>query len=113
MKGNIHDLIPDTLPEEITNILYLANNIRIERIISSGQYSPEDFWYDQEENEWVMLLEGSATIAFDDATEINLQKGDYMLVPRHKKHRVAFTSQNPKCIWLAIFFTDEINHSSI
>jgi len=101
---NIYEHIPENLPSEITDVLLSSGNIRIERIISAGQTSPEEGWYDQQQNEWVVLLEGLANIAFEDGTEVSLKRGDYLLIPAHTKHKVTFTSSDPKCVWLAIFY---------
>ena len=79
-----------------------SKNVKIERIISTGKTTAEDTWYDQEEDEWVMLLQGKATLLFFDNSSINLQAGDYLLIKSHLKHRVTFTSFEPPCIWLAI-----------
>lgn len=81
-------------------------DIRIERIVSTGQQSPADgSWYDQESHEWVVLLEGEAVLAFETKTEtVTLQKGDYLYIPPHCRHKVLQTSQKPPCIWLAIHF---------
>ncbi len=109
---NFFENLPDTSKDEITQILAKSNNFRMERIISEGQSSPPDFWYVQEENEWVMILEGDAEIEFadslDDSTSVKLIKmesGDYILIPALKKHRVKSTSQAQKTIWLAVFFS--------
>jgi cupin 2 domain-containing protein len=90
--------------EEITNILIEGKNTRIERIISSGQITPADFWYDQNQHEFVMVLQGEAKILFDDNQEKFFKQGDYLVIGKHVKHRVIYTSSNPKCIWLAIFY---------
>jgi cupin 2 domain-containing protein len=104
VKKNIFDLIPDTLSEELTNTIIRSDKVRIERIVSSGQTSPRKGWFDQDENEWVILLEGYAGITFDDTNEIILIPGDYLFIPAHKKHKVTFTSKSRKSVWLAIFF---------
>lgn len=104
MKENIFDLIPVTLPEELTHVIHSAKNIRIERIVSQGHTSPEHGWYDQDENEWVILIDGFAGITFEDTSEILLDKGDYLFIPAHKKHKITFTTKKRKSVWLAIFF---------
>ncbi|MBW6489829.1 MAG: cupin domain-containing protein [Lentimicrobium sp.] len=76
--------------------------IRIEKIISSGHTTPKGKWYDQDEDEWVILVQGQATILFFDNEEVNLKAGNYLLIPKHRKHRVTHTSDSPPCIWLAI-----------
>jgi cupin 2 domain-containing protein len=102
---NIFDSLPDKLPGEIFETLIEKNNIKIEKIISSGQSSPEGFWYDQDKNEWVILLSGTAVLLFEnDKEEKILKPGDYVFIPAHLKHRVNWTDINQKSIWLAIFF---------
>ena len=78
--------------------------VRIERIVSTGQASPPGFWYDQSQNEWVMLLQGQAGLAWEDGTVMPLKKGDWVFIPAHKRHRVIRTSKKPPCIWLAVYY---------
>ncbi|MCG8475097.1 MAG: cupin domain-containing protein [Cytophagales bacterium] len=101
---NIFNHIPQRLAEELTEKIFESERIRIERIVSEGHSSPSDFWYDQEENEWVVLLEGEASLEYESGITVQMQKGDYVYIPAHKKHRVAHTSSNPKAVWLAILF---------
>ncbi|PKL86318.1 MAG: hypothetical protein CVV22_03955 [Ignavibacteriae bacterium HGW-Ignavibacteriae-1] len=103
---NIFSNLPQST-DEIIEILVRSPNVRIERIISSGNHSSDGFWYDQDENEWVILLQGSAKIEFEEEM-IDLKTGDYLLIPSHKKHRVAETSSTEKTIWLAVFFTTPV-----
>lgn len=99
---NIFEL-PDNLPNrEVFEPLLESDRILIERIISTGQTTPPDEWYDQARDEWVMLLQGEARLAYEDGSSIELKRGDYILIPAHQKHRVEYTSENPPCIWLAI-----------
>lgn len=102
-KSNIF-LLPDSLPsnEEIFEPIITSNRIHIERIISTGQKTPEDKWYDQEKDEWVILLQGHAVISYEDGQKVIMERGDYIFIPAHDKHRVEETSINPACIWLAI-----------
>jgi len=104
-QQNFFSNIPDNLSEEIIETILNHNNIRIERIISKGQSSPEDFWYDQSENEWLLVLEGKSMIKFEDESIITLHKGDYLLIPAHQKHRVEWTDPKQHTIWLSIFFS--------
>lgn len=90
--------------EELVEIIARGKNVRIERIVSSGETSPEGFWYDQNEDELVLLLQGTAIIAFE-TREITLKQGDWKIIPKHQKHRVAYTSKNPLTVWLCIFGT--------
>ena len=99
---NIFDL-PSSLPhEELFESLISADNILIERIISTGQTTPPGEWYDQDKDEWVILLQGEAVLAYADGSQIKLVAGDYLFIPAHQKHRVEYTSSEPPCIWLAV-----------
>ena len=104
LTGNLLTEIPGDIPEEIFQTLIQTDNIKIERIISHGQSSPEDFWYDQKENEWVVLLQGHACIAFKDGKKVELHSGDYVNIPAHIKHRVEYTHQEQVTVWLVIFY---------
>jgi cupin 2 domain-containing protein len=70
--------------------------------VSEGQISPTGFWYDQDEWEWVTVLQGSAELEFSDATR-RMSVGDWVFIPAHERHRVAYTSSEPPCVWLAVF----------
>ena len=100
---NLFDL-PD-LPsndEEFTELLG-SKHLRIERIVSSGHTTPAGKWYDQDEDEWVALIQGEAVLEYENGEKLRLSAGDHVLLPAHCLHRVAFTSSNPPCIWLAVF----------
>lgn len=103
-KGNIltlKDYTPD--PErELFEILFNASNCKVERIVSAGQVTQMDHWYDQDQDEWVVLLQGHAVLEFLDASFYELKKGDFIFIPSHFRHRVVYTSEEPACIWLAI-----------
>lgn len=101
---NIFTAIPDEVDAEIFEDLLKRENIRIERIISRGQVSPDEGWYDQEDHEWVLVLEGCGVLAFQDGKEVRLTKGDYLNIPAHVKHRVAWTDPQTTTVWLAIFY---------
>ena len=103
--ANLLDHLPAHLSEELFTTILQANNVRIERIVSQGHASPPGFWYDQEENELIILLEGSAAVQFEgDAEPVELRRGSYLNIPAHAKHRVAWTDQNEKTLWLAIHY---------
>jgi cupin 2 domain-containing protein len=89
---------------EIVQTLHVHGNVRIERILSHGQASPEGFWYDQEQAEWVTLLEGAATLRFEDEV-VALKPGDHVYIPAHRKHRVDWTT--PDAVWLAVHFEEQ------
>ena len=97
---NIYDLPQLPLSEELTTILAESSNVRIERIISTGQTSD---WYDQSETEFVALLQGEAKIEFEDKT-VAMSSGDTLVIQSHERHRVAYTSSEPPCIWLCVFY---------
>ncbi len=97
--------LPDAKQNEVIEILQSSENIRIERITSSGQISPENFWYEQEENEWVILLKGKASLRFAEKDEIvELKVNDFVYIPAYQKHRVEYTSENEETVWLAVFW---------
>jgi cupin 2 domain-containing protein len=100
---NLFADLPQHLPEELIEILAMSQHVRIERIVSTGQSSPEEFWYDQPEHEWVVVLQGDAVIEFEKHSK-QLSSGDYVLIPPHQKHRVASTSCEQPTVWVAVFF---------
>ncbi len=102
--GNVFDAVARNLPEEVTHTLLAREGIRIESIVSTGQSSQEGFWYDQAEHEWVLLLTGSAGLEIEGEEVRNLKAGDFLLLPAHRKHRVAWTDTEAETIWLAVFF---------
>jgi cupin 2 domain-containing protein len=102
-KGNIFGAVnmpPDG--SEFSEILLHHDKFVIERIVSDGQTTPENDWYDQEKDEWVILLQGVARVEFAGSGTVLLEQGDYILIPAHVMHRVTSTSQNPACVWLAL-----------
>jgi len=101
---NILNDIPKDLSNEIFEQLAQGKNTKIERIISKGHTSPETGWYDQEQNEWVIVLKGAAIIAFDNKPDVKLSVGDYLNISSHQKHKVSWTSQDEETIWLAIYY---------
>lgn len=101
---NIFENIPQNLSAEFFEDIISSENFRLERIISEGHTSPPEFWYDQEQNEFVLLLSGSAEILFDDDSLVELKPGDYIIIPAHKKHRVEKTDTNKKTFWLTLHY---------
>lgn len=102
--GNIFSDIPAELPKEVIEVLARNDSVKIERIISKGHASPDTGWYDQQQNEWVIILKGAAEIAFENGPTICLGEGDFVDIPARRRHRVVRTSGNPETIWLAIHF---------
>lgn len=105
MINNIFSSLPDALDQEVLEDIVKSKNVRIERIISHGQSSPEHGWYDQDEHEWVMVLTGSGTLLFANGEELVLNKGDYINIPAHSRHKVVSTAADEPTIWLAVFYT--------
>jgi len=104
-SGNLFAGIPGTLAAEQLTALLTARNVRIERIVSRGHASPPDFWYDQPQAEWVIVLAGSAAIAFDgEASPRTLRRGDHLHIPAHARHRVVWTDANEPTVWLAVHY---------
>ena len=102
--GNLFDSVPDELPAELLETLVDAENVRIERIVSRGHVTPAGEWYDQDENEWVVLLEGAARLVFEDGREVSMAPGDWLDIPAHVRHRVSWTDPECATIWLAVFY---------
>jgi cupin 2 domain-containing protein len=108
MKKNIFSNIPESIPSEIFEEVLSSKHIRIERIVSSGRRgnknSLEDDWYDQDEAEWVLIVQGEGVLEFEGGEKIRLAVGDYVNIPAHKKHRVTWTDPDKETIWLAVFY---------
>lgn len=97
--------IPKELPEEMFDTLCSTDNVMIERIISRGHASPDGFWYDQEKNEFVLVVQGSAGLKFENEKDIVVLKpGDFLKIDAHVKHRVEWTDSTCETIWLAVYF---------
>ncbi len=104
-KANLFDAIPPNLPQEWFETLVQSGDIRIERIVSKGQASNEDFWYDQAWDEWVVLLKGGAGVCLEGRDQtLPLAPGDWLRIPAHVKHRVAWTAADVETVWLAVHF---------
>ena len=102
-KKNIFENLPSKLEEEFFETIIQSDEFKLERIISKGHSSPKDFWYDQDQNEFVLLLKGSAKIEFEKEI-ISLNEGDHIVIPAHTKHRVEETSKEEKTYWLTLFY---------
>ena len=105
---SVHNLfagISSGLPGEVVEEILRAESFRIERIVSRGHASPEGFWYDQQTEEWVLLVSGSATLGFDDGRKVDLKPGDHLFIPRYFRHRVVRTDPIQETVWLAVHWT--------
>lgn len=100
---NIFAEIPEQLSEELLECILKRNNIVIERIVSKGHITPAEQWHDQTGDEWVILLQGQATLFFEKNQQlVTLNPGDYLLIPTHTRHRVEWTLPDFNTIWLAV-----------
>lgn len=105
MNNNLFAEIPTDLPAELVETLCQAEHLRIERIVSRGHASPADFWYDQEQHEFVLLLSGRARVIFaDDDRAVNLAPGDWLEIKAHARHRVDWTDPQQDTVWLAVHY---------
>lgn len=101
---NIFEAIPKDLTAEVFENLVENENVKIERIISRGHSSPDTGWYDQQHNEWVMVLKGEAKLLFEHQFSVTLKPGDYLEIKSGHKHKVIWTDPNMETIWLAVHY---------
>lgn len=98
---NLFDKNISNPDEELFDTLLKTPNIHIEKITSNGQTSSK--WYEQERDEWVVLIEGEGRLLFENGDEVRLRKGEHIHIPKMKKHKVSYTSS--PAIWLAVHFS--------
>ena len=99
----VRDLPSHSLAEEATQTLFERPGLRIERIVSTGHATPEGRWYDQDSDEWVLVVSGNARLRLEgEAQDRELGEGDFVFLPAHCRHRVAWTQRQPPTVWLAI-----------
>lgn len=105
MPVNLFDKIPPALPEELVETLCHSKGLRVERIVSRGHASPPGFWYDQERDEFVLLLSGRARLEFDGSRPaVELAPGDWLVISAHERHRVSWTDRHQPTVWLAVHY---------
>ncbi|PQO39741.1 cupin domain-containing protein [Bremerella cremea] len=105
---NLFQDLPSELPDELFQTLVQQGDVRIERIVSRGHASPEGFWYDQSQHEFVIVLSGSAQLQLEgEPTARFLAPGDFVNIPAHQKHRVDATDADQVTVWLAVFYGGE------
>ena len=103
--NNLFNNIPNKIPDEIVECILKNQILTIERIISKGHNTPAGQYYDQDNNEWIIILQGQARLSFEEPhEEISMEVGDYLLIPEHKRHRVEWTKPDIETLWLAIHF---------
>ena len=103
-KNNILQSIPSAFTEEVFENIVEKGNLKIERILSKGHTSPADGWYDQEQDEWVIVIQGGATIEFHDGRLSRLEQGCYINIPARTKHKVVWTDPEIVTVWLAVHY---------
>lgn len=105
-KGDLFENIPSGMTEELFETLISADGVRVERILSRGHRSPDGFWYDQEDSEFVVILRGSAGLRLENEEKLLvLREGHYVNIGAHVKHRVEWTDPARDTIWLAVHYT--------
>lgn len=102
-QGSLLADIPATLSEELVTTLVAGAHMRVERIVSRGHASPPGFWYDQDEDELVLLVAGAARVEVEGRGEVSLRPGDWLDLPKYVRHRVAWTAPDTDTVWLAVF----------
>lgn len=101
--ANLFASLPPGGGAEQTQALLARPGLKIERIVSHGQTTPPGRWYDQDQDEWVLVVTGAATLKFEtDLTPCRLGPGDYLLIPAHCRHRVEWTDPKVATVWLAL-----------
>ena len=102
-SGNLFAGLPAKLDEELFTEILKGRSFKLERIVSTGQTTPDGEWYDQDRAEWVVLLKGAATLRFEDEpAPRTLGEGDYLMIPPHARHRVEATDPDRPTVWLAL-----------
>lgn len=102
--NNLFENLPTTSSEEVFEAIAGNQTVKIERIISHGQTSPATGWYDQAQNEWVVVLAGAAILDFEVGEPVRLDPGDYITLAPHQKHRVVWTDPQQPTLWLAVHY---------
>ena len=103
---NLLSPLPDASGAEVFTTLLTRPGLRIERIVSQGQVTPDDVPYDQALDEWVMLVAGAARLWLEDRGDIALTPGDALLIPARVRHRVTWTQADPPTVWLAVHMAE-------
>jgi cupin 2 domain-containing protein len=105
MIDSIFAALPAATRDEQCLEILSRPGLRIERIVSTGQASPPDFWYDQPQGEWVIVLAGEARLRFEDeARSRTLKPGDFVDIAPHRRHRVEWTHPSQPTVWLAVYY---------
>lgn len=101
---NLFAEIPERLDDELFEAIIENDAVTVERIVSRGHRSPASGWYDQDRDEWVVVLKGRAVLAFEQCDDMTLAPGDHVVIPAHMRHRVAWTDPDVATVWLAVHY---------
>ena len=104
---NLLSDLPDARQAEVSQTLLEQSGIRIERIVSLGQVTPDGQWYDQDHDEWVLVLAGEACVQLSDGPTHRLRPGDWLYLPARCRHRVSWTAPDAATVWLALRWEKE------
>lgn len=102
--NNIFAHLPTDLSAEVFEPILSGSSFRVERIVSKGHSTPNHDWYDQDENEWVMVLKGAAKLEFEGQKMVHLEAGSHINIPAHTRHKVAWTAPDTETVWLAVYY---------
>lgn len=103
--SNLFDDLSAKLPAERIDVLLSAPGIRVERIVSTGHVTPPGEWYDQDTDEWVVVLRGRARLRIESESDArDLYPGDHVLLRAHVRHRVEWTDDAGPTVWLALHY---------
>lgn len=101
--GELLAALPDASDAEQFETLLARSGLRIVRIVSDGQASPPGAWFDQDDDEWVVVLAGKAGLRIEGESEARtLGPGAYVFLPAHCRHRVEWTDPQTPTVWLAV-----------
>ena len=108
--ANIYSQIPDNLSKELFEEIIQGGEFKLERVVSKGHMTPEGEWYDQDRDEWVILLKGSADLLVGEgeAESVSLRPGDFLHLPAHRKHRIERTDPVEETVWLALHYDPKL-----
>jgi len=102
--ANIFSPLPENLEHEFVDSLIEKGHVKIERIVSKGHRSPDTGWYDQNQDEWVIVLQGAAILSFPDDELLHLSIGDHVCIPAGCRHQVSWTDPSIETVWIAVFY---------
>ena len=100
--GNLFAKLPAARRAEAFTDLLDRPGVRIERIVSRGQATPEDTPMVQQQDEWVVLLSGEAGIRVENSAEVMLRPGDHLTILGGQRHWVTYTAKDEPTVWLAV-----------